>query len=122
MNSVPDFARFGSTLVVTIHDVQLRDTESVQQLKEAILAQLKEGSVQNVVVDAAAIEFVGSVGFLAFLAIRRQRTVDRIFLCNLHENVREVFALCRLLATANYLEAPFLEAKSVAEALKQLNG
>jgi anti-anti-sigma factor len=122
MTSEPEFARFGSTLVVTIHDARLEDTEIVQRLKVAVLAQLKEGSVQNVVLDVAALEFVGSIGFLAFLAIRRQRTVDRILLCNLQENVREVFALCRLLSGANYPRAPFLEAKSVAEALKQLGG
>jgi anti-anti-sigma factor len=120
MTSVPGFARFGTTLVVTIPNVQLRDAETVQRLKEAILLELNEDSLQDVVLDVGAVEFVGSVAFLAFLANRRERPVNKIFLCNLRENVREVFVLCRLLGDAEHSQAPFLEATSVAEAIEYL--
>ncbi len=115
-----EFAVFDSTLVATLHDVRLRDVDTVQRVREAITERLKDGSVQNVVLDLANVEFVGSVAFLAFLGIRRFPTVDRIVLCNLRENVREVFVLCRLLAGASNPSAPFSEAESVADALKQL--
>jgi len=115
-----EFAKFESTLVVTLLEPQLRDAFTVQQVKESILAQLKDASVQNVVLDLGKVEFVGSIAFLAFLGIRRFPTVDKILLCNLRENVREVFVMCRLLAGANNPSAPFTEVESVADALKHL--
>ncbi len=59
-----------------------------------------------------------SVAFLAFLAIRRFPTVDKILLCNLRDHVREVFVLCRLLNGTGTERSPFTEAASVADALK----
>ena len=115
-----EFAEFDSTLVVTLHELRLRDSETVQRVRDAILARLKDGSVQNVVLDLSHVEFVGSIAFLAFLSIRRYPTIDKILLCNLRENVREVFVLCRLLAGASNPAAPFTEVESVAEALKLL--
>lgn len=115
-----EFAEFESTLVVTLHEQRLRDSDTVQRVRESILERLKSDLVQNVVLDLGKVEFVGSIAFLAFLSIRRFPTVNKIMLCNLHENVREVFVLCRLLAGANNPAAPFTEVESVAEALKQL--
>ncbi len=115
-----EFAKLDSTLVVTLHESHLRDALIVQQVKESILAQLKDGSVQNVVLNLGNVEFVGSIAFLAFLGIRRYPTVDKILLSNLRANVREVFVMCRLLAGANNPAAPFTEVESVADALKYL--
>lgn len=115
-----EFAKFESTLVVTLHEPKLRDAATVQLVKDSILAELKDGSIQNVILDLCHVEFVGSVAFLAFLGIRRFPTVDKILLCNLRENVREVFVMCRLLSGANNPSAPFTEVESVAAALKHV--
>ncbi len=120
-NRATECSTFDSTLVVKILEVQLRDIAVVQKVRSEIESNLKDGSIQNVVLDLSAVDFVGSVAFLAFLAIRRFPTVDKILLCNLREHVREVFVLCRLLNGAGNERSPFTEVASVADALKLLD-
>lgn len=109
----------GSTLVVTILADQVRDMSVSQKLREEIISQFKSSGANSIVLDFSHVRFIASVAFLAFLGVRRQEGVKRIFVCNLDENIREVFAICKLIPTANHATAPFEEAASIPQALER---
>ena len=64
------------------------------------------------------VQFIGSIGFLAFLAMRRVPGVQNVVLCCLNENVKELFMICRLIPSANVSSAPFQDSASVQSALE----
>jgi hypothetical protein len=64
------------------------------------------------------VDFIGSIGFLAFLGIRRAPGIENAILCNLNENVKELFLLCRLIPSDKQSNAPFQVAASVPFALE----
>jgi anti-anti-sigma factor len=116
-HSTADCSVRGSTLIAKIKLAELRDTDAIQQLKDDLLAAVTLAKPRNVVLDLSQVRFVGSVGFLVFLRIRREPGVGRIVLCNLGEQVRGAFVICRLLPNETNRLAPFEEAGSVEEAL-----
>ncbi len=107
----------GTTLVAVVLSEQLRDFTVVQSLRDSVLAAVEQSQVKNVVMDLSNVKHIGSVAFLAFLAIRRASGVDRIVLCNLSEFVQELFRMCKLIATGNGKNAPFDQAKDQPAAL-----
>jgi hypothetical protein len=58
---------------------------------------------------------MGSVGFLAFLAVRRRLEVGQIVLCNISCHVRDMLGLCRLISNDPSVKADF-EAEDTLEA------
>ncbi len=112
-----------SALVVTVISEQLRDFAVVQELRDRVLDAIKQSDAKNVVMDLSRVRQIGSVAFLAFLAIRRQAGIDRIILCNLNEYVQELFRMCKLIASsnANGKAAPFEQAETVQQALHYCN-
>lgn len=107
-------------LIVTVVEQQMRDLQVVQRVKQEILEAIQLNDIRNVILDLSRVEFVGSVAFLAFLSIRREPGVGRVFVCNLTEPVREVFSLCKLIPGPHNPTAPFEEATSVEGALELL--
>lgn len=116
-HSTVDCSVRGSTLVATLRIAELRDNESIQQLKDELLAAVTLSKPRNVVLDLGQVKFIGSVGFLVFLRVRREPGVGRVVLCNLGEQVRGAFLICRLLPSDAQRLAPFEEAGTVEEAL-----
>ncbi len=110
-----------SALVVTVISEQLRDFAVVQELRDRVLDAIKQSDAKNVVMDLSRVRQIGSVAFLAFLAIRRQAGIDRIILCNLNEYVQELFRMCKLIASSNGKAAPFEQAETVQQALHYCN-
>ncbi len=108
----------GSVLVVNVLPEQLRDYPVVQALREGVIAAIEQTKVKHVVIDLSRVKHLGSVAFLAFLAIRRQSGIDRIVLCGLSEFVQELFRMCKLIASAGGKNAPFEQAATREEALK----
>jgi hypothetical protein len=109
----------GATLVATILIPSIRQPEQVTQIKNELLAAAQECVPRIVVLDMCCVEFMGSSGFLACLALRRIPSVAEVVLCNLHTNVREVFALCRLIPTGAEQSAPFAVADTLEQALDE---
>ncbi len=108
----------GSVLVVHVLPEQLRDFSVVQALREGVIAAIEQTNVKHVVIDLSRVKHLGSVAFLAFLAIRRQSGIDRIVLCGLSEFVQELFRMCKLIASTGGKSAPFEQAATQAEAIK----
>ncbi|MCC6508676.1 MAG: STAS domain-containing protein [Pirellulaceae bacterium] len=107
----------GQVLVVNVLVEQLRDITVVQAMREGVIAAIEESQTKNVVIDLSNVKHIGSVAFLAFLAIRRQGNVDRIVLCNLSEFVQELFRMCKLIATGNGKSAPFEQTANRTDAI-----
>lgn len=108
----------GNVLVVEVLPEQLRDFAVVQSLRDGVISSIEQTQVKNVVIDLSRVKHIGSVAFLAFLAIRRQTGIDRIVLCHLTEFVQELFRMCKLIATGNGKAAPFEQAATRDEAVK----
>lgn len=109
----------GSTLVATVLLPELRDTDAIGQLKDDLLAALAAAKSRNVILDLSQVKFIGSMGFLVFLRVRREEGVERIVLCNVGEQIREAFMICRLLPSEKHQSAPFEEAGTVQAAMKK---
>jgi len=107
-------------LVVSILEDQIRDATVAYRLRDEINSLIDQQKPANIVLDLAKVKFIGSVGFLAFLGVRRHLGGGRIVLCNVADAVRDVFAVCRLIATGANTSAPFEIANDTAAALAQL--
>lgn len=97
----------------------MRDLETVNQIKDAMETAVKEASPTRVMIDLQHVQFIGSVGFLAFMALRREpraecRERNTMRHC---ENVRELFSLCKLIPDQTMQKAPFQVADSVESAM-----
>jgi anti-anti-sigma factor len=107
-------------LVATILVAQIREAKTAYELRDQILSLMQEGHPRDIVFDLAKVGFVGSVGFLAFLGVRRKLASGRIVLCNMSEPIRDMFAVCRLIQTESNAAAPFEVAATKEAALERL--
>jgi anti-anti-sigma factor len=107
-----------SIVVVTVLVDRIRDPEKVNQIKEAMTDVVKSQVCKNLVIDMSRVQFIGSIGFMAFLAMRRVPGIECIVLCNLDPNVRELFLLSRLIPHDSASSAPFHETPSIPSALE----
>jgi anti-anti-sigma factor len=96
---------------------RIHDASTANQIKDEVLRALTDNPTPNLILDLGRVKFVSSVGFLAFMGIRRQAHLERVVLTHVDPNVREIFALCRLLPSEQYPSAPFDEAPTPADAL-----
>jgi anti-anti-sigma factor len=85
-------------IIIRILVSKLRDAEMSYAVRDEMLAQLAATPVRKVIVDLQQVDFIGSVGFLGFLSIKRQLADGRIVFCNVLPYVLEAFKVCRLLA------------------------
>jgi anti-anti-sigma factor len=119
MSSSPSITseHLGGTLVIRIQHRKLREVDVAHQLQRAMIAEVTAADPQVVILDFTAVETLGSVAFLAFLAVKRQSNVKRVILCSLNPHVRECFEICRLVRSESLPAAPFEQADSVADAI-----
>src|SRR5262245_8212998 len=111
----------GSALVVTVLLDQLREAKTAYELRDEMIGQINQAQPRGIVVDLVNVTFIGSIGFLAFLGVRRHLSGGRIVLCNLSDPIREMFSVCRLIATDSNKAAPFETAGTIDEALARLS-
>lgn len=109
-----------AVLVVTISVGEIREPAVAYDLRNEILALLREAKCRHLIIDARNLVFLSSVGFLTFLGVRRE-TAGRIVLCNLADAIRESFAVCRLIPTGDDRVTPFEVADTLEAAISQLS-
>lgn len=102
-------------LVVTILPEQIRDSEPAYSLRDEIISLVDASKPSSILLDMERVHFIGSVGLLAFLGVRRHFGDGRIVLCNVSDGIRRLFAACRLISTDAAKSAPF-EVESTVEA------
>lgn len=105
-----------SVMTATLTAAQIRDPLTVEKLKKTMLDALDSSGASNAIINFQNVEFIGSLAFLAFLAVRRKLGGGRVVLCELRPEVAEVFALCRLIPQPGGPPAPFEVAPSISEA------
>jgi anti-anti-sigma factor len=105
-------------VVITMLDEKIRTPERVQQIKDAIINVVGVNPCKSLVIDMSNVKFIGSMGFLVFLAVRRLPTIENVILCNLDGEVASLFMLCRLISADNSGNAPLKTATSVSSAIE----
>jgi anti-anti-sigma regulatory factor len=88
----------GSVLVIEVLVPQLRKPETAYALRDEILELADPAKTSHVVVDLQRVTYIGSVGQLAFLALRRHVDGTPIVFCNISPTVRELLEVCHLVA------------------------
>ncbi len=110
----------GNVLIVTVLLEQIRDPQTSYALRDEILSLMNAGEIQHVVIDLKSVNFLGSVGLLAFLAVRRQLKGGSIVLCNVAEGIQAMLQICMLISKEPGKTAPFDLADSVESAVARL--
>jgi anti-anti-sigma factor len=105
-------------LVIEVAVKHLRDADVAYSLRDEMVSMLSESGADNVVLDLSQVEFIGSVGLLAFLAMRRSlgEINGRIVLCNVSDTIHQMLTTCKL-ASAPPSDSPFELAADVQAAL-----
>ncbi|MHB8902779.1 MAG: STAS domain-containing protein [Thermoguttaceae bacterium] len=111
----------GKVLVVDVLLEEIRDPQTSYALRDEILSLMNAGDVQHVVIDLKSVTFLGSVGLLAFLAVRRKLQGGSIVLCNVRQGIQAMLEICMLVSKDRSKTAPFDVADSVDAAVVQLS-
>jgi len=112
----------GNVLVATVQVSEICDDRAAFLVRDEILAMLQSAEVEHVVIDLAATESMGSVGFLAFLGVRRELldTKGRMVLCNLSPSICKMYLASRLISDDPKVASAFETANSVNSALDSI--
>jgi hypothetical protein len=118
--------RDGDRLTLKILLVELRDPQLVYAVRDEMIdhatREIASGPTPpHLIVDCGAVEFMGSVGLLALLSLRRVEGVQRIVLCNLLPIVRGVLFTSRLAGDDAGREYPFEYAVDQSAAAARLS-
>ena len=108
-------------LVATITVNQLRDAAATYSLRDELLNLINSSGARHIVLDARHVQFIGSIGLLTFLSVRRHMADGRVVLCNMSEPIQKLFAICRLITTDPTKVAPFEVATTLEKALARFN-
>jgi anti-anti-sigma factor len=108
-----------NVLVATINVGEIREPSVAYDLRNQMLALVRDSGVRNLVIDCRNLGFMGSIGFLSFLGVRRELP-GRIVLCHLSPLLRETFDICRLIRDSRDGDAPFEAAEKLDDALALL--
>ena len=111
----------GDVIIITINVQQIRDSTVSYALRDEIIGLIGAAQARHVIFDMRSVQFIGSVGLLAFLGVRRHLPDGRIVVSNLCETIRRLFALCRLIPTVLTAAAPFEVEATVDAALARLH-
>ena len=120
---IPKLARASvvdSITVVTVTAEQIREADQAYALRDEILEILNQSNPSCLVLDLGKLNFVGSIGFLAFLGVRRHLAGGRIVICNMSGPVHDMFAVCQLISPDPAKKAPFEAAKTLDSAIARL--
>ena len=61
----------GNVLLITIQAAQLRDPSDAQVCRDEMIALVDASNLQHLIIDFGQVSFIGSVGLVALLGVRR---------------------------------------------------
>lgn len=99
--------------LITITESHLRESTTCYAVRDEILSALDPDETENVLVDLQHVEFMGSIGFLVFVGLRRQLWKGRVVLCCLSPPIHDAFLACHLISADPSMRGPFEVAASV---------
>ena len=94
-------------LTVTLQVDQIRDPDESYAVRDQTIALIDQTQPTHLVLDFSQVRFMGSIGMLALLGIRRRLTGGRIVLCQLSDVLRQMLTVCRLISNDADSAAPF---------------
>ncbi|WP_372896748.1 STAS domain-containing protein [Stieleria sp.] len=106
----------GTTLVLEIQTDQIRDSDTASAISREMIALAKENQANRLVIDMHSVRFMGSVGFLALMGLRRHLDEPSIILCGLSEHLKDILEACKLISRDPDESAMFTMADTVDEA------
>ncbi len=110
-----------NVLVATILVEKIGDPDTSYALRDEILLLLNGSKTSHIVLDLQRVTFICSVGFLAFLSLRRQLDGGQIVICNSVESVRDMFEVFRLASQDPSVTAPFQVEDTLEAALARFS-
>ncbi len=108
-------------LVITIRATAMRDTQICYAIRDQMIEAIDPDDTQTVIINLESLAFVGSIGLLGFLAVRRKIPKSRIVICNVTDTIREVFLLCRMISADNSADSPFEMTATLQDASNKLH-
>lgn len=113
--------REGNVVVIEILTAELRGHDVASALRKQLVDIVQQEDSWSIVLDIRQVRFLGSLGILAFLAVRRESPDARIMIVNASHQVVKLLTTCRLIATETTDFAPFELADDVPQAVAALN-
>ena len=101
---------------LTIQVDQIRDPKTSTALRNEMINLVDPISPKCVIINFEHVRFMGSIGFLALMGLRRHLADSRIVLCCLSKSLREVFEVCGLIANDSNEEVKFEVAETEQQA------
>lgn len=99
--------RIGTILVLKIEVPELREPELTYAVRDELVDIVAGENAKNLIVDLADVTYVGSIGLLALLSVRRLACVERIVICNTCDPVRAIVLTSRLASPNGDHTQPF---------------
>jgi anti-anti-sigma factor len=96
-------------VVVKVTEAQIRGDNLSDALRDELLAVATQTQAVYVVLDFQTVTFLGSTGIRPLLSLNRYLHTrgGRLILCNLNDNIREVFEQTRLISTGGSTHVVF---------------
>lgn len=88
-----DASQDGGVLVATITREEIRDSTDAYLCRDEMIASIDSSQTKHLVVNLEHVQFLGSVGLVALLGVRRYLGDGRIILCNISDVVAKCY-LC----------------------------
>ena len=109
-------------LVLEVVHNRLRDYDLCNELGKELEDAFHASPCEHVAVDLRNVELIASVGYMPLLGLSGnvQRSGGQMAVCNMSENVADVFATTRTLINPRQHDAPFLGANDLESAIVQL--
>ncbi|PHR98417.1 MAG: hypothetical protein COA78_26110 [Blastopirellula sp.] len=109
-------------LLITMEVDEMKDSQQCYDIRDAMIAAQKEAGIDKIAINMARVSFMGSIGILAFLGLRR--VVDehqgRIVFYNLSAQLIGMLKVCKLISNDPHWKSPFGYAETVESAQELL--
>jgi anti-anti-sigma factor len=109
-------------VVLKVTENQVKGDGLSDALRDEFLAAATQVGAVYAVIDLQAVSFFASTGIRPLLSMNRylRERGGRMILCNLSDNVREIFEVTRLISTTGAAPVTFEVAKDVPSAVAHL--
>lgn len=96
-----------NAVVIQILVERLATPETCYALRDELRTFIANQEAERVIFDFSKVEFMGSVAFLAFLALRREKLVDQIQMCGVSDSIQGMLRACKLIPGEQGNATPF---------------
>lgn len=107
-------------LILKVVPDELRDMAMCYEVRDQMIQAIDPTKTQQAIIDLQNVNFIGSIGLLGFLGVRRAIPKSRIVVCNASESLQEMLTLCRLISLDNEGDPPFEYQPRIEDALGSL--